>query len=198
MTVPFDCVVVAAGESSRMGRWKLLLPFGGSTVIETVVDVAAAVCRRIVLVTGFRAEELEPVFAHRDNVTIVRNPSYRDGIYSSVTVGIREVRSEGFFLTLGDMPFVPARVFQRMYAENGRDPAAVHRPEHDGAPGHPVLFPARARELILAAASNRTEGTPPQSPLLREFRVVTHNTNDEGVVRDIDTPEDYAGAASGR
>ena len=55
-----DCVIPAAGRSERMGTWKPVLPFGGSTIIQTVVTAALRARARVILVTGYRAEDLGP------------------------------------------------------------------------------------------------------------------------------------------
>ena len=68
-----DCVILAAGLSTRMKRWKMVLPYGDSTVIETAVSRALSVVQRIILVTGFRADEMEELFAENPEVFIHRN-----------------------------------------------------------------------------------------------------------------------------
>ena len=59
----FECIVLAAGASARMGQWKLFLPFQGRTVIECVVRAALTVCSRVILVTGFRSAEAAAFFS---------------------------------------------------------------------------------------------------------------------------------------
>jgi hypothetical protein len=54
-----ECVMLAAGRSSRMDDWKMTLPWGKSTIVEHSVRTALNVCARVVLVAGFRAEELD-------------------------------------------------------------------------------------------------------------------------------------------
>ena len=99
-----DCVIPAAGRSERMGRWKPVLPFSGSTIVQTVVASALRAGARVILVTGYRAEELVPLFGADPRVELVHNPRWSDGMFSSVQAGVARVRSRRFFVTLGDKP----------------------------------------------------------------------------------------------
>src|SRR5947207_5164734 len=81
-------IVLAAGESRRMGRLKPLLPFGPRTVIETVVaSLSASRAGEILVVTGHRSEEVEAALAQAP-ARVVRNPDYRRGMLSSVQCGV--------------------------------------------------------------------------------------------------------------
>jgi len=72
-----DCLVPAAGLSERMGSWKPLLPFGDSTIVETVVANALAVCSRVILVVGYRGKDLGARFSTETHVIIVETPTGR-------------------------------------------------------------------------------------------------------------------------
>ena len=81
-------VILAAGYSSRMGDFKALLPFGRGTVLECVVTtLRAAGVERIVVVSGYRAEETEAE-ACRLGIDAARNPQFATGMSGSVRVGI--------------------------------------------------------------------------------------------------------------
>src|SRR3954451_16093015 len=106
-------IVLAAGESRRMGRLKLLLPFGTRTVIETVVDsLRASPVDEILVVTGHQSEVIEAALA-RAPARIVRNPDYRSGMLSSVQCGVAASAPETswFLIALADQPqLAPALV----------------------------------------------------------------------------------------
>jgi molybdenum cofactor cytidylyltransferase len=110
----FDCVMLAAGQSRRMEQWKMTLPLDERTLIEAAVRTALEVCGRVILVAGFRAEELEALFRGQRRVQVVENRSYEKGMFSSVRRGCREVRSPRFFLALGDMPRVSADTYREL------------------------------------------------------------------------------------
>src|SRR5436190_24350199 len=87
-------IVLAAGESRRMGRLKPLLPFGTRTVIETVVDsLRASPVAEILVVTGHQSEAIEAALAQAP-VRVVRNPDYPRGMLSSVQCGVAAARPE--------------------------------------------------------------------------------------------------------
>src|SRR5690348_9048116 len=114
-------VVLAAGESRRMGRLKPLLPFGTGTVIETVVDsLRASPVDEILVVTGHQSEAIEAALAHAP-ARIVRNPDYRSGMLSSVQRGVAAAAPETtwYLLALADQPQLePALVRHLLEAAN--------------------------------------------------------------------------------
>lgn len=183
----YDCLMPAAGESSRMGAWKLSMRLGDETVVERSVKNALASCARVILVAGFRAEELAALFSDWRSVTVVENADYRRGMYSSIRAGTRLVRTQRFFVALADMPFVPPRVFRALGELLDRSAAAggAARPFYRGRPGHPVLLPSSVIDKVLQFDNSHS-----MRDVLRGLRMSRLDTDEEGVVLDIDTPED--------
>jgi len=179
----FDCIMLAAGISSRMGKWKMTLPLEDSTIIETSVANALGGCGRIILVTGFHHEELETLFQNHTAVTCVYNPDFEKDMFSSVREGSKHIESDYFYVALGDMPFIPSRVYRELAPFAGEK--AVF-PELDGRQGHPVLLPAsilpRIRESV---------GLRHMRDLLADYPSTSIPFDCEGVIHDIDTREDY-------
>ena len=171
-----------------MGDWKLLLPFGSSTVAERSVANALGFCRRVILVVGHRAEEIEKLFCGVERVKIVHNPRFDEGMFTSLRVGAHSVATERFFVALADMPLVTPSTY-RLIASYAGPPdrrRCVVRPVYQGKPGHPVLFPEGTVDLIAGLAPEA--GT---RDLLARFPLVQMAGEDPSVVIDIDTPEDY-------
>ena len=179
-----DCLVPAAGRSARMGAWKPTLPFGDSTIIGTVVAAALRVCARVILVTGYRGNELCALFGADPRVTTVENPDWELGIFSSIQRGATQVRTERFFVALGDMPWIPPRAFAAL-----RDAPAADAlfPTFNGQRGHPVLFSARIIPAL--RASDPAAGS--MREIAARFSVAELPWPDETILRDIDTMEDY-------
>jgi molybdenum cofactor cytidylyltransferase len=178
-----DCLMLAAGSSSRMGAWKLLLPWGRSTVIETSLAHAREACARVILVTGHRARDLEERLTGTPRVELVHNPRHELGMFSSIQAGVTRVRTARFFLALADMPMIEPAIFTALMAA---DEAEVVRPVWDGNPGHPVLLSGGLIPSILAQ--------PPQGSMrsvLAGRRVTNLETSDQSVYLDLDSPEDY-------
>ena len=181
-----DCVIPAAGRSSRMGQWKPLLPFGGSTILQTVVVTALRACARVIVVTGFRGEELAARFGAELRVHVVHNEGWERGMFSSIQLGVGQVRTPWFFVTLGDLPWITPGVYHALLT--GDDTSDVVFPVHDGRRGHPVLFHERVKPAV--AAADPASGS--MRAIARGFREAEIPWPDDSVVRDVDTPADLA------
>lgn len=177
-----DCIIPAAGRSSRMGTWKPILPFGESTIIETVVETALKTCRRILLVAGYRGTELHHLFLHNRRVQKIQNKVWQNGMFSSIQLAVEQVQSERFFITLADMPFVTAPVYEALLSAPQNDVVA---PLYQNRRGHPVLIDGRTIPTILQSGTETT-----MRDILKAFSVTTLPWGDNSVLRDIDTPKD--------
>jgi molybdenum cofactor cytidylyltransferase len=177
-----EAVVLAAGLSSRMSSYKMTLPLGEKTVIEHTVDTLMEVCGKVYVVAGYRADECREVLRNRKNVKVVENPDYQKGMFVSVQRGVKHVTSDTFFITPGDQPMVKPATLRKMLKSEGD----IVNPAYKGKKGHPVLFQNNCHLGILSMPENAT---------LRDFihsrwsNVV--EVDDEGILLDIDTDEDY-------
>jgi molybdenum cofactor cytidylyltransferase len=189
-----ECVMLAAGSSTRMERWKMMLPWGGSTIIEHSVKTALSVCDRLVVVVGHRARELGAVFEGWSRVEVVENPGYQEGMFSSVRRGVQAVAEGSFFLALGDMPGVGGSVFADLLDWSSRlssvfacagSPYAVI-PQFKGKKGHPLLLSDEMRVRILAA-----DGAKTLRDVLAGVPTLIVPIDEPGILHDIDTPVDY-------
>ncbi len=183
-----DCLIPAAGFSSRMGKWKLILPYKKSTIIENSIENAAEVCTRIILVTGYRGDELTDLVEQIPQVITIRNKNYQNGMFSSIQTGVKLVESEWFFITMGDMPDIDKDIFNSLLEPLNKNPGGfdIIRPTYQGKRGHPVLL---NRNTILTIISE-----PHSSEMKNVFlhhRVMDIEMNVSSTFRDIDTPEEY-------
>jgi molybdenum cofactor cytidylyltransferase len=179
-----DCLIPAAGRSSRMGDWKPLLPCGESTLIETVVATALEVCRKVVLVVGYRGDELAGVFDFDDRVRIVRNPGWEAGMLSSIQEGVLQIDTKRFFIVPGDMPYLSGDVYRAL---GSAPPADAVAPVYGGRRGHPVLIDSRLITAITGAAPDILS----MRDILASRRFTVIPWNDDSILRDLDTPEEY-------
>ncbi|MFP4376444.1 MAG: NTP transferase domain-containing protein [Spirochaetales bacterium] len=189
MRLPYDCVLLAAGEGRRMGGGKLLRSFRGRPLILHALESAAAACRRVIVVTGFddkrvkeavtAAHSADPTAAE---LTFVHNPNYRLGMFSSIQAGARVVRSDRFFVLPADLPLVTAAAFEAVAAEPAAD-AVV--PVVEGTRGHPVLIRSSLIPALTAAAAD----AGPMRHFLRDYRVHWAECEDNAMIRDVDTAE---------
>jgi len=186
---PVTCIIPAAGRSQRMGRWKPLLSFRGRAMIQAVVDVALAACSRVIVVTGYRGQDLEALLGGMPRVTAAHNPGWERGMFSSIQCGAACVETGRFFITLGDKPFIRPDVYAFLLQSPTAD--AVF-PVFAGQRGHPVLLGRKVRDAVLAEDA----GTGSMPRVISRFTVAEVPWPDDSVLRDLDTPEDYAEAAT--
>jgi molybdenum cofactor cytidylyltransferase len=185
-----DCVMLAAGESRRMGEWKLMLPLAGSTVLGCSIENALTVCSRVILVTGHRAGELEELFGRRDEITTVYNPGYRKPMFSSIKLGVASVNTERFFIALGDMPLVDRSVYETLLRFRQ---APVVIPKYKGKKGHPLLL---SGELVKAIVECDEKST--LRDVCATYPTLAVPVGNPNILADIDSTQDYKNIMDGR
>lgn len=185
-----SAMLLAAGESRRMGRPKSLLPFGGKTVIETIVDRLLALRVAEVLIVLGHQHEMVRQRIESLPVQIVVNNDFGKGMLSSIQCGVRALssESEGVLLCLIDQPQIPPGVFTELIASFPANPAKILVPVHQSRRGHPILLPSSYYPNILQLAGGSGLRT-----LLHKHpeRVLEIPCDAPEVVRDMDIPEDY-------
>lgn len=188
-------VILAAGESRRFGQLepKQLLAFEGETLVRRMGRQArASSLRQVVLVVGYRTDEVERAVAGLE-LEVVRNPDYASGQSSSVRAGLQAVdpRAAGALFLPCDQPFLDAAVIDRLVSAfcakgGGRETIVV--PRHGQRRGAPVLF-GRAHFDELARITGDEGG---RQLLRRSARVLEVELDSERPLLDVDTPEDLA------
>jgi molybdenum cofactor cytidylyltransferase len=184
-------VVLSAGESSRMGRPKALLPVGNTFFLDRIVaSLRQTRVERIVVVLGHNAPALEEKIRHLP-VTILVNPDYSRGQLSSLQVALRALEKEavdGIVLHLVDHPFIDARLVDRMIDEFYAAQPLIVVPVCRGRRGHPVIFSRRLFPELLAAPLDEGAKSVVRAHASETLEVAT---DEEGITCDIDTPEEY-------
>jgi len=183
-------VLLAAGESRRMGTPKQLLPFGRTTVIETAVEhILASGADRTLVVLGAAHDRIEPLL-RRFPVDVTVNPDFRAGMLSSVRWGIGRLPSDAraALILLADQPWITAKTIDRVidaYKASGR---GLVLPVFEKSGGHPLLIDLKYRAEIgeLDPSVGLKALLAKHSGDVRRVR-----SADAGVLRDMDTPSDY-------
>ncbi|MFC1959408.1 selenium cofactor biosynthesis protein YqeC [Chloroflexota bacterium] len=188
---PVGAIILAAGKSSRMGQFKVLLPWGRATVLDAIIrQLYIARLDQIIVVTGRDAEQVQQV-AQRCGVATVHNGDYAQGeMLSSVQKGLQafDARMDGALIVLGDQPQLQSYVVSRMLDEYARGQGSIVIPSFQMRRGHPVLFSRRHWPALL----DLSPGSSPRdlvNQLAKEIAYV--NVNTDSILQDIDTPEDY-------
>jgi molybdenum cofactor cytidylyltransferase len=184
-------LILAAGESSRMGRDKALLTYRGRTFLETIVTtLREAGIEHVAVVLGHHAEEIQRNVKLKD-AEVVINPEYRRGQTSSLQVGLRALHSpdlEAVVLCLVDHPLISADTVRALVMSFRRAGAPVVIPTFQDQRGHPVLI---ARALFSELLSlNPSEGA---DTVIRKYRDATVfvEVGDQEILLDVDDPETY-------
>ncbi len=192
-----SAIVLAAGDSSRMGRPKALLQWKGKPFIEHVCEALrrAGVADRVVVLGGASREILAAWPPAGEKVAL--NPHPEHGQLSSLRAGLKDVSgsAEGYMVCLADQPTVQVETYRRIIAfwEENRDciviPRTLRESDSRLKRGHPIIIPAAHKRLCL------------EGPLEKGLHWVTHHPSvkvadldvkDPEIIRDFDTPEDYA------
>ncbi|MBN1563841.1 MAG: putative selenium-dependent hydroxylase accessory protein YqeC [Anaerolineae bacterium] len=183
-------VVLAAGRSARMGRSKVLLPWDGRTVIESIVTrLITARIPEIVVVTGYRGGDVARALKKLP-VRTVHNPGYMAGeMLSSLQVALGDLAqtTAASLVVLGDQPSLDGRVISRVMDAYATRQGGIVVPEHRGQRGHPVLFDRRFWPELLALES----GAPRDVMRRHPDHIAAVEVESDSILRDIDTPEQY-------
>lgn len=183
-------IILAAGESRRMGELKQLLPFGSKTMLECVIEAfSLPKIGQILVVVGHKADQIEARIS-RTRARTVRNPRYQRGMFSSVQAGLRALPAGAtvVLIGLGDQPRLQRATVELLVDKFDREHHRILIPVHDGRQGHPLLLKASYAPEILAMSESLT---------LKHFLgahaddIARMVTDDEGVLIDIDEPADY-------
>lgn len=185
-------VVLSAGESSRMGQPKALLPIGGETFIEHIVAaLKQSGMERIVVVLGFNAEVLRRKIEHLA-VEIVVNPNFRQGQLTSLQAAVRHLekdsRCDGILVHLVDHPYVDSVLVRNMIRQFGVGEKLIVVPRYHGKRGHPVIF---ARALFAELLNAPPELGAKAVVRAHQEDTLEIDTDEVGITIDIDTPDEY-------
>jgi molybdenum cofactor cytidylyltransferase len=193
-------VLLAAGESRRMGEFKQLLRLGDKTFVEHCVDnLLASRVDEVLVVTGHREAEVRRAIANRP-VKIVHNGDYQSGMASSVKHGVRHVSDEAdaCIISLVDQPRIDTAVIDRLiqvYKEavykdgaHARGSSLIVIPTYEEKNGHPILLDLGLREEILAMD---LESGLRRVVLAHSRGIIRVPVLRSDVLEDCDVPEDY-------
>ena len=179
-------VVLAAGESTRMGQPKARLQWRGRSFVEHAVALAAG-CAPIVVVSG--AADLPAL-----GVRVAENAQWRMGPLSSLQVGLRAIEAEawtGVLVLTVDRPHVDASTIAALLRGHAARPDAVLQPMHAGRSGHPILHPRDVAEALLQLPPSASARDVVHRPDVASRRVAIE-VDDPAILDNIDTPEDLA------
>jgi molybdenum cofactor cytidylyltransferase len=183
-------IILAAGESRRMGFPKMLLPFRNTTMLENVItNVTGSQIDNALVVLGAERETLTEL-VKKTSVKYCYNDNYKEGMLSSVKCGFRNLPSgfEAVLVFQGDQPFILSKNIDRIIEGYRSSDKGIVIPVYNKKRGHPILIDRKYRDYI--ETLDVSEGL---RSLARRFYedVLEVETDDPGILRDIDTYEEY-------
>ena len=186
----FGIVILAAGNSTRMGSPKQLLDYGGKPLLRHAADVAlrSMCCANVMVVLGSRSAELRPALDGLP-VTILENPRWEEGMGTSIHTGVELAQAaglDGVILALADQPLVTPDSLDRLihtHLETGQPIVAA---QYAGTVGVPVFFSREFFPKLLALKPQ--QGC--KGVILSHSEHAFHLECPEAEI-DIDTPQDY-------
>ena len=190
----FCGVILAAGDSSRMGQPKALLPWRGGTFLSGAIRSLTPYTDMVIVVGGRNWKQIEPI-VDVNAAFLVVNDQPELGQFSSLKVGLQEVLNRGrdaAIITLVDRPPAAPATLQLLRDEflsrirQNETWAAI--PEYDGKHGHPIVV---GREIIGKVLDATPTSNAREILHCHEERIAYVPVNDPFVAMNIDTPEDY-------
>jgi molybdenum cofactor cytidylyltransferase len=184
-------VVLAAGQSQRMGAPKMVLPWGEKTIIAQVVSILMkADIKVIVVVTGGDRQLVESALSGYDVLTVF-NPAFSlGGMVKSLQTGISAMSPgvDAALVVLGDQPQIQVELVKKIISIHKIQREKIVLPSFANRRGHPWILPRNYWLEINQMQPHRT---------MRDFlnthdrEIIYVDAGDDSVLRDIDTPDEY-------
>ena len=179
-------LILAAGESSRMGSPKALLEFHGETFVDRLIRCFSSCCSPVIVVLGHEPEMIRAGVRAAGKAVFVLNPDYQLGQFSSMQCGLKVVPADadGAVFTPVDHPTIEASTVERLV--QSRAPVAI--PQYAGRHGHPVWIAQRLIPEFLALPADAQA----RIVIHRHAREIEYmDVADPGILDDVDDPEAY-------
>jgi CTP:molybdopterin cytidylyltransferase MocA len=184
-------LLLAAGQSRRMGAFKPLLPFGKTTIIRSCIDnLRSGGVQDIIIVAGHRASDLKASLVELDAIHFVLNPDPQSEMSASIACGVRALpaTTKAVLIALADQPAIPPGIVSSLINQ-WRAGAKLIIPQFQERGGHPVLVDLEFRDQLLALDSQH--GLRALFDAHRN-QVQRLKVDSSYIARDLDTWDDYA------
>ncbi len=185
-------IILSAGLSGRMRKFKPLLTYKGKSFLQNIVLRLDSVCDKIIIVTGYKANEVEENVNQLillSKIEFVHNQSFEQGMFTSLQKGLSQVKdSEWVLYHFVDQPGLP-EVFYKKFVEQIDDEHNWIQPKIKEQNGHPVLIKRNLFQIILDAPLNSNLRLISSYPLVKKK---FWECGYAEIFQDIDTEEDYS------
>lgn len=184
-------MILAAGEASRMGKAKMLLPYKEKTILEKILDEVLVLSPGIVsVVTGRYHQEISSVIQN-DGVHLVYNADYQKGMSSSIQKGLSAMQQQCrdmqfLFILVADQPFLNQALLQKMIQLHQESKKGLIAASYQGVAGTPLLLSAKYFEEL-----DQLKGDKGARVILHHYPDDLETVDFEMGGLDIDTVSDY-------
>jgi len=183
-------IILAAGESKRMGRPKMLLSFNESTMIETVLkNISESKVEKILVVLGAEKDAIAEKIGKLD-LEFCYNENYIEGMLSSVKCGFKNLPNDfkAAMVFQGDQPFIAADAINKVIEAYLSSKYGIIIPVYDGKRGHPILIDRKYNSEIVKLSP---EIGLRELTFRFHYDVLEVQTEEPGILRDFDTYKEY-------
>lgn len=185
-----SAIVLAAGESTRMGFPKLLLPIKGKSLLQHVIDNALqSKVGEVIVVLGAEATKLRREIK-QSQVQIIENASYKEGLSTSLKAGLQAVspQAQAVLILLGDQPLISHDIIDALIDKYEESGSIMVAPVYKGKRGNPVLF-----DSSLIPELSRVTGDKGGREIIEKHPAQLATVDFESTITgtDIDSWEDY-------
>ncbi len=193
-------ILLAAGNSTRMGAPKQLLDFRGKPLLRHALETALrSKCAGVVVVLGANAGAIRPSLAEAEHggkwVEVAENPRWAEGMGTSIQAGLQAAErrgTTGIILALADQPLVTSAMLDRLVDAHADTGMPIVASQYAGTVGVPVFFSSEYFGQLLALAPD--QGC--KGVIVKSGDAALRIDCPEAAV-DVDTPEDYKTALNG-
>lgn len=186
-------VILAAGQASRMGRVKQLLPFNNSTLLQIAIQhTLKSKAEKVYVVLGANSEIIKDKISG-DDVSIIQNANWQDGLSSSIVSAINyidnsKIKPDALLVMLADQPNVDSNYINKLISKHQNNQQKIIASAYGNINGVPAIFPQKYFKKLLSL-----KGDKGAKILLNtnEVDVVSYTPTSTKILNDIDSSEDY-------
>ena len=185
-----SAILLAAGESKRMGKPKLLLPLGSGTILgKTADNLLSSQVDEVIVVLGAEAQEMKKAIAGKP-VKVVFNSNYRQGMSTSLIIGLKQVsaRAQRVMVALCDQPLIEKKTYNRLIEESFNSGKGITVPTYQAKRGNPIIFSTSYKDELMGL-----EGDVGGREILSRHRddVLEVAVDSESIIININTMDEY-------
>lgn len=183
-------IIISAGLSSRMGKFKPLLEYEGKSFLVNIIDKLLSICENVIIVTGFNYKDIEKsiLTKYDDRVKCKYNNDYEKGMFTSLQKGVEEIKTADWIMYHQvDQPNLPGDFYINFVNEIDKNYDWI-QPTYNERKGHPILFNYKViQEILKAEAEGNLRLISSQDKIIKKLWSSKYSE----IHTDIDTIEEF-------